>query len=273
MTPLQLLKQIQSKNHYHMNNIINRNVNRFFRFISPFLSILALVIVVLYISNNTYTYKPQEPRNIEILSVNLLELHKEKDEVRTNINDKYVAYNVKGKFDVYNCKNEKVNTVVLDNVNVQDTYNINIKTIKKEKNGEIVLIGETKTLSGVSAILSFLTGALLILTVYFSLLFIGDLIIFIFVLFEINPFYNWNYVGHNASKISSLWTSLFYIPDYNPKYHYIPASYYLWFYIKEFFGYKLTEDDIYYTFVKGNYDFEQTYRYLKEEEIKNATII
>lgn len=269
MTPLQLLKQLASKNHYHMNNIINRNVNRFFRFISPFLCIFALVIVVLYISNNTYTYKPQEPRNIEILSVNLLELHKEKDEVRTNINDKYVAYNVKGKFDVYNYKNEKVNTVVLDNTNVQDTYNI--KTIKKEKNGEIVLIGETKTLSSVSAILSFLTGALLILTVYFSLLFIGDLIIFIFVLFEINPFYNWNFV--NASKISSLWTSLFYIPDYNPKYHYIPVSYYLWFYIKEFFGYKLTEDDIYYTLVNGNYDFEKTYRDLKEEEINNATNI
>ena len=109
MTPLQLLKKIQSKNYYHMNKIINRNVNRFFRFISPFLCIFALVIIVLYISNNTYTYKPQEPENIEILSTKLLELHKEKDEVRTNIDDKYVAYNVKGKFDVYNCKNEKIN--------------------------------------------------------------------------------------------------------------------------------------------------------------------
>lgn len=269
MTPLQLLKQLTSKNHYHMNNIINSNVNRFFRFISPFLCIFALVIIVLYISNNTYTYKPQEQRNIEILSVNLLELHKEKDEVRTNINDKYVAYNVKGKFDVYNYKNEKVNTVILDNVNVQDTYNI--KTIKKEKNGEIILIGETKILSSVSAILSFLTGVLLILTIYFSLLFIVDLILFIFVLFEIDPVYSWNFT--NSIKISTLWTSLFYIPDYNPKYHYIPASYYLGFYIKEFFGYKLTEDDIYYMFIIGNYDFEKTYRDLKEEEINNATNI
>ena len=55
MTPLQLLKQIQSKNYYHMNKIINRNVSRFFRFISPFLCIFVLVIIVLYISNNTYT--------------------------------------------------------------------------------------------------------------------------------------------------------------------------------------------------------------------------
>lgn len=264
MTPLQLLKQIQSKNHYHMNKIINRNVNRFFRFLSPFLCIFALAIIVLYISNSTYTYKPQEPENIEIWSTKLLELHKEKDEVRTNINDKYVAYNVKGKFDVYNHKNEKVNTVILDNENVQDTYNI--KSIKKEKNGEITLIGETKTLSEVVVVLAFLTCALLMLTTYFSIIFIGDLLIFIFVLFKIDPFYNWNFV--NAIKISSLWTSLFYIPDYNPKYHYIPATYYLWFYIKEFFGYKLTEDDIYYKLIDGNYDFEKTYRCLKEEENK-----
>ena len=264
MTPLQLLKQIQSKNHYQMNKIINRNVNRFFRFISPFLCIFTLVIIVLYICNNTYTYKPQETENIEILSTKLLELHKEKDEVRTNINDKYIAYSVKGKFDVYSYKNEKVNTVVLDNINVDDTYNI--RTIVKEKNGEISLVGESKGLSKSSVILAFLTGVVLMLTVYFSILFIGDLLIFIFVLFEIDPFYSWNFV--NAVKISSLWTSLFYIPDYNPKYHYIPATYYFWFYIKEFFGYKLTEDDIYYKFIDGNYDFERTYRHLKEEENK-----
>ena len=180
MTPLQLLKQIQSKNYYHMNKIINRNVSRFFRFISPFLCIFVLVIIVLYISNNTYTYKPQEPENIEILSTKLLELHKEKDEVRTNINDKYVAYNVKGKFDVYNYKNEKINTVVLDKTNVQDTYNI--RTIVKEKNGEIVLIGETKGLSKSSVILAFLSSALLMLTAYCSIIFIEDLLIFIFVL-------------------------------------------------------------------------------------------
>ena len=269
MTPLQLLKKIQSKNYYHMNKIINRNVNRFFRFISPFLCIFALVIIVLYISNNTYTYKPQEPENIEILSTKLLKLHKEKDEVRTNIDDKYVAYNVKGKFDVYNCKNEKINTVVLDNTNVQDTYNI--RTIVKEKNGEISLVGESKGLSKSSVILAFLSGALLMLTTYFSIIFIGDLLIFIFVLFSVDPFYNWNFI--NSIKISSLWTSLFYIPDYNPKYHYIPVTYYLWFYIKEFFGYKLTEDDIYYKFIDGNYDFEKTYRDLKEEEINNASLI
>lgn len=264
MTPLQLLKKIQSKNYYHMNKIINRNVSRFFRFISPFLCIFALVIIVLYISNNTYTYKPQEPENIEILSTKLLELHKEKDEVRTNIDDKYVAYNVKGKFDVYNCKNEKINTVVLDNTNVQDTYNI--RTIVKEKNGEISLVGESKGLSKSSVILAFLSGALLMLTTYFSIIFIGDLLIFIFVLSNVDPFYSWNFI--NSIKISSLWTSLFYIPDYNPKYHCIPATYYLWFYIKEFFGYKLTEDDIYYKLIDGNYDFEKTYRDLKEEENK-----
>lgn len=264
MTPLQLLKKIQSKNYYHMNKIINRNVSRFFRFISPFLCIFALVIIVLYISNNTYTYKPQEPENIEILSTKLLELHKEKDEVRTNIDDKYVAYNVKGKFDVYNCKNEKVNTVVLDNTNVQDTYNI--RTIVKEKNGEISLVGESKGLSKSSVILTLLSGVLLMLTTYFSIIFIGDLLIFIFVLSNVDPFYSWNFI--NSIKISSLWTSLFYIPDYNPKYHCIPATYYLWFYIKEFFGYKLTEDDIYYKFIDGNYDFEKTYRDLKEEENK-----
>ena len=111
------------------------------------------------------------------------------------------------------------------------------------------------------------------LTAYCSILFIGDLLIFIFVLFEINPFYNWNYVGHNASKISSLWTSFFYIPDYNPKHHYIPATYYLWFYIKEFFGYKLTEDDIYNLFISGNYDFERTYLQIKKDEEKYGTII
>lgn len=264
MTPLQLLKKIQSKNYYHMNKIINRNVSRFFRFISPFLCIFALVIIVLYISNNTYTYKPQEPENIEILSTKLLELHKEKDEVRTNIDDKYVAYNVKGKFGVYNCKNEKINTVVLDNTNVQDTYNI--RTIVKEKNGEISLVGESKGLSKSSVILAFLSGALLMLTTYFSIIFIGDLLIFIFVLSNVDPFYSWNFI--NSIKISSLWTSLFYIPDYNPKYHCIPLTYYLWFYIKEFFGYKLTEDDIYYKFIDGNYDFEKTYRDLKEEENK-----
>lgn len=264
MTPLQLLKKIQSKNYYHMNKIINRNVSRFFRFISPFLCIFALVIIVLYISNNTYTYKPQEPENIEILSTKLLELHKEKDEVRTNIDDKYVAYNVKGKFDVYNCKNEKINTVVLDNTNVQDTYNI--RTIVKEKNGEINLVGESEGLTKSSVILAFLSGALLMLTTYFSIIFIGDLLIFIFVLSNVDPFYSWNFI--NSIKISSLWTSLFYIPDYNPKYHCIPLTYYLWFYIKEFFGYKLTEDDIYYKFIDGNYDFEKTYRDLKEEENK-----
>jgi hypothetical protein len=227
MTPLQLLKQLTSKNRYHMNNIINRNVNRFFRFISPFLCIFVLATIVLYISNNTYIYKPQEPENIEILSTKLLELHKEKDEVQTNINDKYVAYNVKGKFDVYNRKNEKVNTVILDNKNVQDTYNI--KSIKKKKNGEITLMGETKTLSEVVVVLAFLTAALLMLTAYCSIIFIGDLLIFIFVLLKIDPVYSWNFI--NSIKISSLWTSLFYIPDYNPKYHYIPATYYLWFYI------------------------------------------
>ena len=271
MTPLQILKHIKSKNYYYINKIINCNISRFFRFISPFLCIFALVILVLYISNNTFTYKPQEPENIEILSAKLLELHKEKDEVLTNIDDKYVSYNVKGKFDVYNYKNEKVNTVVLDKINVQDTYNI--KSIKKEKNGEITLIGETKKLSKLLVVLSFLTGVLLMLTAYCSILFIGDLLIFIFVLFEINPFYNWNYVGHNASKISSLWTSLFYIPDYNPKHHYIPATYYLWFYIKEFFGYKLTEDDIYNLFISGNYDFERTYLQIKKDEEKYGTII
>lgn len=264
MTPLQLLKKIQSKNYYQMNKIINRNVNRFFRFLSPFLCIFALVIIVLYISNNTYTYKPQEPENIEILSTKLLELHKEKDEVRTNINDKYVAYNVKGKFDVYNCKNEKINTVVLDNTNAQDTYNI--RTIVKEENGEISLVGESKRLSKSSVILAFLSGALLMLATYFSIIFIGDLLIFIFVLSNVDPFYSWNFI--NSIKISSLWTSLFYIPDYNPKYHCIPATYYLGFYIKEFFGYKLTEDDIYYMFIVGNYDFEKTYRDLKEKENK-----
>ena len=267
MKPLQILKHIKSKNYYYINKIINCNISRFFRFISPFLCIFALVILVLYISNNTFTYKPQEPENIEILSAKLLELHKEQDEVRTNIDDKYVRYNVKGKFDVYNYKNEKVNTVVLDNINVQDTYNI--KTIIKEKNGEIILIGETKALSKASVILAFLSAALLMLTTYFSIIFIGDLIIFIINLFKIKPFYDWSIV--KSVKIDSLWTSLFYIPDYNPKYHYIPATYYLWFYIKEFFGYKLTENDIYNLFISGNYDFERTYLQIKTNEEKYGT--
>ncbi len=265
MKPLQILKHIKSKNYYYINKIINCNISRFFRFIAPFLFVSLFCIILLFISSNMYIYKPQQSDNIEILSKKLLKLHKEKDEVRTVINEGYVDYYVKGKFDVYNYKNEKINTVVLDNKNVIDTYNIN--TIKKEKNGEISLIGETK--EKLNVVLSCLLGPLIVIMCYFSVFFIGDLIIFIINLFKIKPFYDWSIV--KSVKIDSLWTSLFYIPDYNPKYHYIPATYYLWFYIKEFFGYKLTENDIYYLFISGNYDFERTYLQIKTDEEKYGT--
>jgi hypothetical protein len=257
MTPRELLSKLKEEHKYHFKNIRKSNFKRFLKFILPFALVGIGVLYLNFLNAGNIYYKPLQNENVQIISTSM------QDElIRDNVvqlREGQGGFKLNGLFEVCDVDGNKEIIRIKD---TDDLYTYHFASIRKDKNGQIKLVGIDDTYKRYEFFLAVVFVLLLGGTITSSVIFLIDLGTFIFLLISDKNTY---YVSY--SRENDLWTSLFYIPDYYPNYYDVPAINYIWAHCKEFFGYPLTEEYIHYWFIEGVWDLQGTWRKAKYQNV------